>query len=120
MEENRNRSEGALSPSEVLAEQIEKAFHYRGDVTLRLSGERSLSGYLFNRSGNGEDASVQVMLPDGQGSVSIPYREIQEIVFSGADAADGKSFEAWKAKKNGERQKEAEQIATDMRRQGLL
>jgi hypothetical protein len=120
MEENPNRSEGALPPSGVLAEQIERAFHYRGDVTLRLAGERSLSGYLFNRSGDGEDACVQVMLSDGQGSVSIPYREIQEITFSGADAADGKSFEAWKAKKNGEQKKEAEQIATDMRRQGFL
>ncbi len=103
-----------------LAAQVEKAFHYRGDVTLRLSGGRSLAGYLFNRDGEGEGAFIQVMLSEGAGSVTIPYREIEEIVLSGADAADGKSYEAWKAKKNGERKAEAEQIATEMRRQGLL
>ncbi|WP_018290930.1 hypothetical protein [Verrucomicrobium sp. 3C] len=120
MEGNPDRSEAALPPKESLAERIERAFHYRGDVTLRLSGERSLTGYLFNRLGKGEDVFVEVMISDGQASVRIPYWEIQEIVFSGVDAADGKSYEAWKAKKNGERQKEAEQVALEMRQQGLL
>ncbi|MDD4933112.1 MAG: hypothetical protein PHO89_06570 [Methylacidiphilaceae bacterium] len=120
MEGKRNRPENALPTEGTLAEQVERAFQYRGDVTLHLSGERSLTGYLSNRSGEAEDAFVEVMLSDGQGSVRIPYREIQEIVFSGVDAADGKSYEAWKAKKGGERQKEAEQLASEMRRQGLL
>lgn len=119
MQEESNPSEGSAQPA-ALAAQIERAFHYRGDVTLRLSGARSLTGYLFNRAGEAESAFVEVMLSDGLGVVRLPYREIEEIVFSGADPADGKSYEAWKAKKAGERQKEAERIASEMRQQGLL
>ena len=120
MEEKASRSHPAPSATRDLADQIEKAFHYRGDVTLRLSGGRSLTGYLFNRSGEGTETFVQMMLAEGAASVSIPCREIEEVVLSGPDAADGKSYEAWKAKKNGERKREAERVASEMRRQGLL
>ncbi|CAB4244397.1 protein of unknown function [Methylacidimicrobium sp. AP8] len=120
MEEKLKSAGGAPSAPASLAQQIENAFHYRGDVTLRLSGGRSLTGYLFNRAGEGEEAFVELMLPDGASSLSIPYREIEEIVLSGADAADGKSYEAWKAKKKAERKQEAERVASEMRRQGLL
>ncbi len=120
MEEHSIRSRDRSSAIGKLADQIEMAFHYRGDVTLRLSGGRTLTGYLFNRAGEGAEAFIQLMLSEGSGSVSIPYREIEEIVQSGANAADGRSYEAWKAKKNGERKREADQIASDMRREGIL
>ncbi|QSR83797.1 hypothetical protein [Methylacidimicrobium sp. B4] len=120
MEERSIRSRGEAPAIGKLVDQIEMAFHYRGDITLHLSGGRTLTGYLFNRVGEGTEAFVQLMLSEGSGSVSIPYREIEEIVLSGADAADGRSYEAWKAKKNGERKREADQIASEMRRQGIL
>lgn len=120
MDEKPTRSGDASSATGHLEGQIEKAFHYRGDVTLRLSGGRTVMGYLFNRAGEGEEAFVQLMLSEGAGSVSIPCREIEEIVLSGEDAADGRSYEAWKVKKNGERKREADQIASEMRRQGIL
>ncbi|VVM05664.1 hypothetical protein MAMC_00741 [Methylacidimicrobium cyclopophantes] len=120
MEEHPVLARDSCATATNLADQIEKAFRYRGDVTLRLRGGRHLTGFVYNRFGEGADAFVEVMLSEGAGSVSISAREIEEIVFSGPDAADGKSYEAWKAKKNKERKQEAEKIASEMRRQGFL
>jgi hypothetical protein len=73
-------------------EAIDKAFDYRGDVTLTVRGE-TVEGYMFNR-----DA----------------------IAFTGKDTADGKSWEAWVSKKASERQAEAARIEAEAKAQGHL
>ncbi len=46
-----------------LAEAIELAFDYRGDVTLELTSGESLVGYLFNRDAAGSDPWIELFPP---------------------------------------------------------
>ena len=43
-----------------LAEAVELAFDYRGDVTVSLKSGESLSGYLFNRQVSGSDSYLEL------------------------------------------------------------
>ena len=75
---------------------IEKAFDYRGDVTLTLRSGQTVGGYLFDRRRGSAltDSAARLMLPSGE-KVSIAYAEISHIAFSDRDPAAGKSFETW-------------------------
>lgn len=76
---------------------LEKAFDYRGDVTLTLKSGAIVAGYLFDRKrGKGlRDSSVRVMGAASDDKVSVAYSDIQRIAFSDRDPAAGKSFETW-------------------------
>jgi len=76
---------------------IEKAFDYRGDVTIARKDGTQITGYLFDRRiGPTLDNSViRLMLPTGNERPSIPYSEIAGLAFTGRDTAAGKSYEAW-------------------------
>jgi hypothetical protein len=83
---------------------IEKAFDYRGDVTITRknkddgkNNDRSqITGYLFDRRiGPTLDSSiVRLMLASGE-RPTVSYSEIAAIAFTGRDTAAGKSYEAW-------------------------
>ena len=103
-----------------LSEAIELAFDYRGDVTLELSSGGQVTGYLYNRSGALDSASVELFVAGSGTATVIPYSEIRSIAFSGEDTADGKSWETWMAKKESERRAEADQIAADAKARGHL
>lgn len=82
---------------DLLREEIEKAFDYRGDVTLVLADGSTLEGYVFDRhvGSSLEDSYVRV-IPKGQrAKVLTPLANIREVNFSGRDMAAGKSWEAW-------------------------
>ncbi len=108
-----------LSPEE-LAEAIEHAFDYRGDITLELSTGLSVVGYLFNRNLTGPRPHVQFFPKNESGVREIAYDEILAIAFSGEDTASGKSWEAWIAKKESQRRIEAEQLAEAAKARGHL
>ncbi len=108
-----------LSPEE-LAEAVEQAFDYRGDITLELSTGLSVVGYLFNRESTGPRPHVQLFPRDESGVREIACEEIVAIAFSGEDTASGKSWEAWIAKKESQRRMEAEQAAADAKARGNL
>ncbi|MGD9689953.1 MAG: hypothetical protein AB7K52_09910 [Phycisphaerales bacterium] len=101
------------------AEVLERAFDFRGDVTLRLSDGRVVSGYIFDRrrgpDGRPEDGVVRLLPQDSDQKVTIRYPEIRRIEF-GKDAAHGKTWENWvkryvEKKLSGERASiESEQI----------
>ena len=76
---------------------IEKAFDYRGDVTLTRKDGSAITGYLFDRRvGATLDSSVvRMMLATGNERPQIPYSEIAAMAFTGRDTAAGKSYEAW-------------------------
>ena len=103
-----------------LSEAIELAFDYRGDVTLELSSGERVTGYLFNRSGTGDDSSVELFVAGSGTAQVIPYGVIRSIAFSGEDTANGKSWETWVAKKESERRAEADQVASDAKARGYL
>ncbi|MGB7148527.1 MAG: hypothetical protein WBD45_05205 [Terriglobales bacterium] len=76
---------------------IEKAFDYRGDVTVTRKNTSEVTGYLFDRRiGPTLDTSVvRLMLATSNDRPAIPYSEIAAIAFTGRDTAAGKSYEAW-------------------------
>lgn len=103
-----------------LAEAVELAFDYRGDVTLSLKSGESLSGYLFNRRVNGSDSYLEIFPSDSSAAKHIRYDQVTAIAFTGEDTATGKSWEAWIAKKDSERRAEVERVAAEARTRGIL
>jgi hypothetical protein len=86
-----------LATEEELRIALEKAFDYRGDVTLTLKDNSKIEGYIFDRvSGATLAASfVRVLPKDSSQRVKIAYADIAAMAFSGRDTAAGKSWEAW-------------------------
>jgi predicted RNase H-like HicB family nuclease len=86
-----------LASESDLREALEKAFDYRGDVTLTTKGGKKLEGYIFDRvSGPTLTSSfVRVLPKDSSPRVKISYADIAALAFSGRDSAAGKSWEAW-------------------------
>jgi hypothetical protein len=80
---------------------IEKAFDYRGDVTITRKNKdkdgSQITGYLFDRRVGPtlETSIVRLMLATSNERPAIPYSEIAAIAFTGRDTAAGKSYEAW-------------------------
>jgi hypothetical protein len=76
---------------------IEKAFDYRGDVTVTRRDGSEITGYLFDRriGPTLESSFVRLILATSNERPQIPYSEIAAIAFTGRDTAAGKSYEAW-------------------------
>jgi hypothetical protein len=100
-------------------EAIDKAFDYRGDVTLSVRGE-TVEGYIFNRDSHASPPRIQMFLKGSEEPQVIPYADINSIEFTGKDTANGKSWEAWVSKKASERKAEADRIAAEAAAQGHL
>jgi hypothetical protein len=100
-------------------EAIDKAFDYRGDVTLTVSNEQ-VEGYIFNRDPKVVPPRIEVFIKGSNEPRIIPYADITAIAFTGKDTADGKSWDAWVSKKESERQAEADRIKADAEAQGHL
>jgi hypothetical protein len=86
-----------LATEQELREALEKAFDYRGDVTLTTKDGKKIEGYIFDRvSGPTLVASfVRVLPKDSNQRQKISYADIAALAFSGRDPAAGKSWEAW-------------------------
>lgn len=80
-----------------LREGLEKAFDYRGDVTIVRKDGSAIEGYIFDRrAGATLEESVIRLFPKGDPTkVSILYADIASLQFTGRDTAAGKSWEAW-------------------------
>jgi hypothetical protein len=85
-----------VAGEEQLAEGIEQAFDYRGDVTVTLHNGESLVGYVFDRQRGASAASSTMRMVTGTGrKVTIKYTDVARVSFTGRDMADGRSWEAW-------------------------
>lgn len=86
-----------LATEDEIRIALEKAFDYRGDVTITRKDGSSVEGYLYDRKrGNGlADSRVRVLPANGSPRVTIPYSDIAALAFTGRDTAAGKSWEAW-------------------------
>jgi len=86
-----------LASESDLREALEKAFDYRGDVTMTRRDGSRIEGYVFDRvSGPTLSSSFVRILPKSGGSrQKIAYSEILALAFTGRDTAAGKSWEAW-------------------------
>jgi hypothetical protein len=86
-----------LATDEELRIALEKAFDYRGDVTLTLKDHSKIEGYIFDRvSGPSLAASfVRVLSQNSNQKLKVAYADIAALAFSGRDTAAGKSWETW-------------------------
>jgi hypothetical protein len=86
-----------LANEEELRQALEKAFDYRGDVTITRKDGSRIEGYLFDRRSGKTlaDSLVRLYPKDSSEKVSIPYSDIAALAFSQRDPAAGKSWEAW-------------------------
>jgi hypothetical protein len=101
------------------AEAIDKAFDYRGDVTLTLPNG-PLECFIFNRDAAATPPRMEVFVKGQDAPLVIPYSDISAIAFTGRDTADGKSWAAWVAKKDTERKAEAARVEAELKAQGHL
>lgn len=93
----------ALATDAEIREALEKAFDYRGDLTITLKNGETVEGYLFDRrceSENLADCYVRIIPKGTTEKRRIGYNEIAALAFTGKDTAAGKSFEAWVKKYN--------------------
>ncbi len=86
-----------LATEEELRIALEKAFDYRGDVTITLKDNSRIEGYIFDRVvGSSLSTSfVRVLPQDSNQKLKIAYADIAALAFTGKDTAAGKSWEAW-------------------------
>jgi hypothetical protein len=88
----------ALDNEQDLRIALEKAFDFRGDITLTLKDGTKIEGYIFDRRSDGStlsDCSVRLFPKDRNEKVSVRYCDIAHLAFTGKDTAAGKSFETW-------------------------
>ena len=86
-----------LASDAEVREALEKAFDYRGDITVTRKDGSKVQGYLYDRrTGKTLAESVVRMMPsDGAGRLNIAYSDIAALAFTGRDTAAGKTFDAW-------------------------
>jgi hypothetical protein len=82
---------------EELRSALEKAFDYRGDVTITKQDGAVVEGYIFDRHAGATlaESFVRVYPKNQRVKVSVAWSEIAGLAFSGRDMAAGKSWEAW-------------------------
>ncbi|HUX44424.1 MAG TPA: hypothetical protein VMV57_06705 [Terracidiphilus sp.] len=86
-----------LVSDEDLRQALEKAFDYRGDVTLTLKSGERIEAFIFNRHTGATlaDSWVQYFAPNQPGKLKVAYDQIARLEFSGKDRAAGKHWEDW-------------------------
>jgi hypothetical protein len=86
-----------LATDDDIRTALEKAFDYRGDVTIHLKDGSSVEGYIFDRrAGKTLDDSVVRLFPRNEPvKRTIAWSRIAGLAFTGRDTAAGKSWEAW-------------------------
>jgi Zn/Cd-binding protein ZinT len=76
---------------------LEKAFDYRGDVTLTLKNGERIEAYIFNRQTGATlaDSYVQYFTPKAPEKRKVSYADVARLEFTGKDRAAGKHWEDW-------------------------
>ena len=87
----------AAASEKELREALEKAFDYRGDVTITLKSGSAIEGYIFDRRTGATlaESLVRLFPKTEPKKISIAYSDIAGLAFTGRDTAAGKSWEAW-------------------------
>ncbi len=87
----------AMASDAEVREALEKAFDYRGDITVTRKDGSQIVGYLFDRRQGSSlaDSFVRIIPSNAPTKVNVAYSDIAALAFSGRDTAAGKTFEAW-------------------------
>lgn len=94
-----------LASEAEIREALEKAFDYRGDISVTLRDGSTVEGYLYDRRSGAtlQDSVIRLMPTPPRGAHAgttpprrnLAYSEVAAVKFSGRDTAAGKTFEAW-------------------------
>jgi hypothetical protein len=86
-----------LATDDDVKDAIEKAFDFRGDVTLTLKSGATVECFIFNRQAAATlaDSWLQYFAAGDPAKHKLAYAEIAGIAFSGKDRAAGKHWEDW-------------------------
>ena len=86
-----------LASEDDLRNALEKAFDYRGDVTITTKSGQRIDAYIFNRQTGSTlaDSYVQYFAPNVATKQKLSYADIARLEFSGKDRAAGKHWEDW-------------------------
>ena len=87
----------SLATEQDLKNALEKAFDYRGDITITLRSGEKIEAYIFNRQTGATlaDSFVQYYTPKSDDKRKLAYNQIARLEFSGKDRAAGKHWEDW-------------------------
>jgi hypothetical protein len=90
----------SLASDAEVRDALEKAFDYRGDITITRKDGSKVEGYVFDRRSGASlaDSLVRLLLKDSHQKISISYSDVAALAFTGRDTAAGKSWEAWTRK----------------------
>ena len=86
-----------MASDEEVRAALEKAFDYRGDVSITLKSGEKIEAYIFNRHTGASlsDSWVQYFVPNANDKRKVSYADIARLEFSGKDRAAGKHWEDW-------------------------
>lgn len=86
-----------LASDEDLRVALEKAFDYRGDISMTFKNGQKVEAFVFNRHTGSSltDSYVQYFASNAPDKRKANYADIARIEFSGKDRAAGKHWEAW-------------------------
>ncbi|HUY95952.1 MAG TPA: hypothetical protein VMU71_11660 [Terracidiphilus sp.] len=87
----------SLATDDEVRGALEKAFDYRGDVTITTKSGQKIEAYIFNRQTGATlaDSWVEYFAPNVAQKQRLSYAEIARLEFSGKDRAAGKHWEDW-------------------------
>jgi hypothetical protein len=86
-----------LASDEEIRAALEKAFDYRGDVTITTKSGEVIEAYIFNRVSGATlaDSFVQYFTPKAVEKRKLSYADVARLEFTGKDRAAGKHWEDW-------------------------
>jgi hypothetical protein len=86
-----------LATDAEVREALEKAFDYRGDITITRKDSTQVQGYLYDRRTGPTlaESFIRIIPSNAATRMNIAYSDIAAIAFTGRDTAAGKTFDAW-------------------------
>jgi len=93
----------SLATDDEIRAAFEKAFDFRGDITLTRKDGSIVEGYVFDRHSTAPTLAgcyVRLFPKNADQKIQISYADVARLEFTGKDTAAGKSFETWVRKYN--------------------
>jgi hypothetical protein len=81
------------------SDAVKAAVDYRGDITVGLLDGASIEGYIFNTTVD----RIDLFPKNSPRAVSIRMGDVDGLLFSGEDTANGKSYDDWLTKKEADK-----------------
>jgi hypothetical protein len=86
-----------LATEAELHAALEKAFDYRGDISITFKSGETVEAYIYNRTAGKTlaDSTIQYFASNAPDKKKASYADISRLAFTGKDRAAGIQWEAW-------------------------